>query len=133
MEPQDVTAALRALTELRVTRDTTDAEAMAAIHPLGMLNQCLLGVTAFSGETPWERHPEGDELLFVCEGAVLVTVLTADGPYRETLRAGSLFVVPRGLWHRQLAQPRVALIFATAIEGGESSWAEDPRVAPPPP
>src|SRR5262245_46915323 len=111
MERQDVTAALRSLVDLQIRPGkTTDAGGMASILPLGMLNECLLGVTAFSGETPWERHPDGDELLFILEGAVQVTVLTDDGPHRETVSAGSLFVVPRGLWHRQLAQPRVALL-----------------------
>jgi mannose-6-phosphate isomerase-like protein (cupin superfamily) len=127
MERQDVTAALRELVELRITPTTTEAEAMASMRTLGMFNQCLLGVTAFSGQTPWERHPDGDELLHVLEGAVEVTVLTADGPHRETVAAGSLFVVPSGLWHRQQAHARASLLFATAAETTETSWSDDPR------
>lgn len=75
-----------------------------------------------------ERHPDGDELLQVLEGEVDVTVLTEEGePVRATVAAGSVFVVPRGLWHRQLAQSAAALLFATPAETTQHSWAEDPR------
>lgn len=127
MESHDVKSALRDLPELKVTPNTTEAEAMAAVRRLGTLNQCLLGVTRFSGLTPWERHPEADELLHVLEGAVDVTVLTGEGPVSASVAAGSVFVVPRGAWHRQHARQGTAVLFAT----GETdiSWAEDPRVA----
>jgi hypothetical protein len=49
------------------------------------------------------------------------------GPLRTTFAAGSIFVVPRGLWHRQNAAARTTLLFATALKGSEHSWAEDPR------
>jgi mannose-6-phosphate isomerase-like protein (cupin superfamily) len=77
MESRDVMAALHDLSELKVTRNTTEADATAAVRPLGALNGCLLGVTRFSGLTPWEHHPDADELLYVVEGAIEVTVLTA--------------------------------------------------------
>lgn len=120
-------AALRDLPELKVTPTTTEADAVAAMRRLGTFNQCLLGVTRFSGLTPWERHPDADELLHVLEGAVDVTVLSDDGPLSATVAAGSVFIVPRGFWHRQHARQCTALLFAT----GETdiSWAEDPRVA----
>ena len=94
---------------------------------LGPFNQCTLGVVRFSGQTPWERHPGGDELLHVVEGAVEVTVLTDDGPVHRTMTAGSIFVVPRGCWHRQRAPAGVVLMFATATEATDHSWEEDPR------
>lgn len=127
MNAHDLRALLGDLPCLEVTRDTSDEAAMAAIRPLGMLNQTMLGLVRFSGLTPWEIHPDGDELLHVLEGSVEVTVLTDDGPYRETLRTGSVFVVPRGLWHRQHAHPHAGLLFATAAGTTASSWADDPR------
>ncbi|MBM4244023.1 MAG: cupin domain-containing protein [Deltaproteobacteria bacterium] len=127
MERLDVIAAAHRLAELRVSHVTTEAEAMAAMRPLGMLNQCLLGVTCFCGRTPWERHPDGDELLYVLEGRVEVTVLAEEGPHVEAVPAGSLFVVPRGLWHRQHAEQTVRLLFATAADTTGHSWADDPR------
>ena len=81
----------------------------------------------FRGQTPWERHPAGDELLHVLEGAVEVTVLTDAGPVQRSVAAGSVLVVPRGAWHRQRAEEGVVLLFATAAETTDHSWAEDPR------
>jgi mannose-6-phosphate isomerase-like protein (cupin superfamily) len=127
MKSHDVVQALEGLPELRVTRDTTEAEAMAAVRPLGSFDQCTLGVTRFSGLTPWERHPDGDELLYVVEGAVEVTVLTDERSVSVGVPAGSVFVVPRSLWHRQHARDGAALLFATGAT--DVSWAEDPRVA----
>src|SRR2546428_10025145 len=69
---------------------------------LASLNRCTLGVTRFSEPSHWERHPAGDELLHVLEGEADVAPLTDSGPARPTVRAGSLFVCPPGLWHRRL-------------------------------
>jgi quercetin dioxygenase-like cupin family protein len=100
---------------------------MAAVRVLGSLNQCTLGVTCFSGLTPWERHPDGDELLYVVRGAVEVTVLSDERSVSVHVPAGSVFVVPRNLWHRQHAADRTSLLFATGAT--DVSWAEDPRVS----
>jgi len=88
-----------------------------------------LSVMRYSGLTPWERHPDGDELLHPLEGEVDVTLLTDSGPTHVTVRAGSVFVCPRGLWHRQLPRPGVTMFFGTPTENEEVSWAEDPRRA----
>jgi mannose-6-phosphate isomerase-like protein (cupin superfamily) len=126
MESHDVAKALDGLPELRITRETTEAEAMAAVRALGSLDQCTLGVTRFSGLTPWERHPDGDELLYLVDGAVEVTVLTDESAVHVKVPAGSVFVVPRNLWHRQHARDRTALLFVTGAT--EISWADDPRL-----
>jgi mannose-6-phosphate isomerase-like protein (cupin superfamily) len=128
MQPHDLRAAWKAVPQLLVSPTTTPEDALASMRELGSLNECTLGVIRFSGETPWERHPGGDELLHVLEGEVDLTVLTDSGPVDATIGQGSIFVVPRGLWHRQRPRPSVTLLFATPVEGGEHSWAEDPRV-----
>jgi mannose-6-phosphate isomerase-like protein (cupin superfamily) len=127
MQSYDVAESLQGLAELRVTRDTTEAEAMAAVRVLGSLDRCTLGVTSFSGLTPWERHPDGDELLYVVRGAVEVTVLTDERSVSIRVPAGSVFVVSRNLWHRQHAADSASLLFATGAT--DISWADDPRVA----
>jgi mannose-6-phosphate isomerase-like protein (cupin superfamily) len=127
MQAHDIRDALKGVGVLAITPAMTEEDAMAAMRPIGTFNQCLLGLTRFSGQTPWERHPGGDELLQVLDGDVDVTVLTDEGRMHATLRPGSVCVVPSGLWHRQHAVRGVALLFATPVEGGETSWAEDPR------
>jgi quercetin dioxygenase-like cupin family protein len=126
MLSSEISAAVASLPELKVTAATTDAEAMAAVRILGSFNQCMIGLIRFSGLTPWERHPD-DELLQVLDGSVDVTVLLDDGPFETTLVAGSLFVVPKGRWHRQNPRPAVSLLFITSMTGNDASRSEDPR------
>ncbi|HYR78859.1 MAG TPA: VOC family protein, partial [Candidatus Dormibacteraeota bacterium] len=114
---------------LTITESTTGEEADAAVRTVAKLDELTLGVMSYSGQTPWERHPGGDELLFALDGEVEVTVLTDDGPVHETICKGSAFVCPRGLWHRQLARESVSMLYGTATETSEISFAEDPRAA----
>lgn len=129
MPAHDIAASLADLPELVVTPTTTDKEAGAAMRQLASFNQCMVGVMRFSGQTPWERHPD-DELLYVVEGEVDVTILDARGKASETrVRAGSICVVPAGCWHRQMPRPSVALLFLTSQQGNDVSWAETPDLA----
>jgi quercetin dioxygenase-like cupin family protein len=123
----DLRAALSGLPELAITPNTTQEEADAAVRTITALDQCTLGVMRYSGLTPWERHPDGDELLHPLEGEVNVTVLTDAGPTHVTVTAGSVFVCPRGLWHRQLPRPAVTMLFGTPAATTQVSWAEEPR------
>jgi mannose-6-phosphate isomerase-like protein (cupin superfamily) len=127
MQALDLGAALSGMTVLSVTSATDEDEARAGMRELGWLNASLLGLVRFSGQTPWERHPDGDELLHILEGDVAITVLTDDGPVETPVRAGSLFIVPRGLWHRQRPRSVATVLFATPTMGSEHSWADDPR------
>jgi mannose-6-phosphate isomerase-like protein (cupin superfamily) len=92
---------------------------------LTTFNQCAVGMVNFSGQTPWERHPD-DELLHILEGEVEVTILTPEKVNKITLQTGSVFVVPRGLWHKQFAPKDVKLLFITSQEGNSESTAENP-------
>jgi mannose-6-phosphate isomerase-like protein (cupin superfamily) len=128
MEIHDLKALLPTLPELRITPNTTFEEAMAAHRMLSTFNQCQLGVVRYEGEVPWERHPEGDELLYVLEGTIAVTILTATTAVDTILTAGALLVVPQGLWHRPRPQAIATLLFATPTQGNEHSFAVDPRL-----
>ena len=79
-----------------------------------------------AGMSPWERHPTSDELLHVLEGEVEIILMTEDGPVRTELRAGSLCVVPRGLWHRHNVRTHLVEIYVTPGIV-EHSMAADPR------
>jgi mannose-6-phosphate isomerase-like protein (cupin superfamily) len=73
--------------------------------------------------------PSGrDELLYVVEGAVEVTVLADGAPQLVRVDVGTLFVAPRGLWHRQRTLPHAVPLFATAADTTARPWADDPRV-----
>ncbi len=128
MDVHDIAMLLPTLPELQITPQTTFVEAMAAHRMLSTFNQCQLGVVRYDGEVPWERHPDGDELLYVLEGTIAVTILTATDSCETLMSAGSLLVVPRGLWHRPRPQAMATLLFATPTQGNEHSFAADPRL-----
>lgn len=44
-----------------------------------------------------------------------------------TARAGSVFVCPQGLWHRQYAPTGATVLYGTPVETSEISFAVDPR------
>ena len=98
----------------RSTRQTGQAPA-----PQGL-------VSSAPGESPWERHPDADELTYMLEGEVEAIVMTEDGPVRRTVREGSVFVVPRGSWHKFASKSPVVQFGATSGRT-EHSTAEDPR------
>jgi PhnB protein len=129
LKEHDLRAALREVPHLNITEDTTGADADAAVRNVAKLGNLTLGVMSYTGRTPWERHPDGDELLLALDGEVDVTVLTDDGPVTRKIRAGEAFVCPQGLWHRQNAEKSVSMLYGTPIEHGEFSFADDPRVA----
>jgi len=104
----------------------TAEEDAAAFPRLTSFNASAIYVGRFAGQTPWERHPDADELLYVLDGAVDITLLAAEGPTQVSVAAGSVFVVPRGLWHGQRAPEGVTLL-AAVPDNSEISEADDPR------
>jgi PhnB protein len=128
LQEHDLRAALREVPHLNITEATTAADADAAVRSIAKIGKLMLGVMSYTGQTPWERHPDGDELLLVLDGELDVTALTDEGPVTRRLRAGEAFVCPQGLWHRQNASKSVSMLYGTPIEHGEFSTADDPRV-----
>jgi mannose-6-phosphate isomerase-like protein (cupin superfamily) len=87
-----------------------------------------LVVGGFTGETPWEVHPATDELLYAVQGEAEITILTDDGTRHGILRQGHACVVPKGLWHRQVARSGIKFL---AVSGpAVHSSADDPRGEP---
>lgn len=94
----------------------------------GLLNDYSLGLGRYSGASPWERHRNGDELLYVLEGDVEITLLSdAGAEEREILRTGSLFVVPRDRWHQLITSAQGSIFFASPPESGAERTRDDPR------
>ena len=60
-----------------------------------------LGVATMPRSAPHggERHPDGDEVLYLISGRVCVVFLDRDWPPAE-VQPGQGLVVPRGVWHR---------------------------------
>ena len=63
-------------------------------------------VVKAQGEFVWHKHDETDDLFLVLRGEL--TIELRDGSV--TLRAGDLFVVPKGVEHRPVAKEEVHLL-----------------------
>ena len=80
---------------------------------------------SFDGDSPWERHTGGDELVQILKGKTELTILTDDGPRVLDLEAGMLCVVPQGKWHRFHAPHGVTVLTVTP-QPTDHSAADDP-------
>jgi mannose-6-phosphate isomerase-like protein (cupin superfamily) len=99
-----------------------------ANEPLGSYDDRTLGIGRFvSGSSPWERHLNGDELLYVTDGSVSIEVLEDDGSSTILeVGDGQLFVVPTGKWHQLTAVESVNIMFASPAEDGAERTREHP-------
>jgi mannose-6-phosphate isomerase-like protein (cupin superfamily) len=61
----------------------------------------------------WEMHPEGDELLLLASGSLMVEFRDANLVSTGPLRPFSAIVVPAGVWHRLIVQAPSTLIAIT--------------------
>ncbi|MCG8354770.1 MAG: cupin domain-containing protein [Kiloniellales bacterium] len=105
---------------------TKDSDAGEAFAELARFGEGGIFAGSFSGDSAWERHRQGDELVHILSGAAQLTLMTDSGAQTLELKAGMLTVVPRGTWHRFHAPDGVTLLTATP-QPTDHSLADDPR------
>ncbi|MBI3714158.1 MAG: cupin domain-containing protein [Burkholderiales bacterium] len=90
---------------------------------------CLLVAEyTFSDDWPsWERHPNGDETLYLVSGEATL-FLYADGVERqiEFNTPGSFAIIPKGTWHTAKVNTNCTILFITPGEGTQNG--PDPRL-----
>ena len=128
MIPHDIREALNSALEIDLEADPTLDQIREAFPQLASFDKGGVTVGRFSGRTPWERHVDSDESLRVLDGEVEITLLTKADSVHVTVSAGSIFVVPRGLWHRQVPRPVATVLSLIPTEHGPVSFADDPRI-----
>jgi mannose-6-phosphate isomerase-like protein (cupin superfamily) len=110
----DINAELAKLKMLRGrTPETPEADRQGAFARLAPYRDSAINVAKFSGEGPWERHINGDEIVQVVDGATTLHIMFDDGPQSFALKAGMVVIVPQGKWHRFEAPDGVSLMTTT--------------------
>ena len=92
------------------------------------MNDYHFKLARIEGEFVWHSHAETDEVFFVVEGEMAIEF--RDG--RVELKAGEMFVVPRGVEHRPVARRECKLMLVepagtrnTGDAGGELTAADN--------
>ena len=112
----DLEAELAKLTQLRGrTPQMTEAERKAtkAFATLAPFRDGNIFSAKFTGDGAWERHPNGDELVQIVDGAATLHIMAEDGPQSYEVHAGMVVIVPQGTWHRFHSADGVSLVTAT--------------------
>jgi len=110
----DLNAELAKLTMLRGRGplDSTEQKKDAIVR-LAPYRDGSIFASKFSGDSGWERHRQGEEIVEIVDGAATLHLLTEDGPRSVALSAGMMVIVPVGMWHRFDSPNGVTLITAT--------------------
>jgi mannose-6-phosphate isomerase-like protein (cupin superfamily) len=112
----DLKGELGKLPMLRGRRpETTEAErkASGAFVTLAPYRDGNVYSAKFSGDAAWERHPNGDELVQIVDGATTLHLMTDEGLQSHELTAGMVAIVPQNTWHRFHAPNGVSIVTAT--------------------
>jgi len=91
---------------------------------VGTFNGHDLMVVKLKGEFTWHKHDETDDFFLVLKGKL--TIQLRDGDVH--LKPGELFVVPKGMEHRPIAEDEVHLLL---IEPTGTPNTGDPKTAAP--
>ena len=67
---------------------------------LANVNDYDIRLARFAGEHVWHVHEETDEFFLVLDGEIHIGLREADGERTVVLPRGSVFVVPRGTFHK---------------------------------
>ncbi len=123
----DIETVLKGLTPLEGRSEhTLEEDVAAAFATLANYDRGGLFLGSFTGESEWERHTVGDELVHVLSGHTFLTILSDSGEDMLELSAGMLMVVPQSRWHRFNSKNGVTLLTMTP-QPTDHSKADDPR------
>ncbi|MBX2839070.1 MAG: cupin domain-containing protein [Gammaproteobacteria bacterium] len=76
-------------------------------HVVSDYNDNDVMVVKFKGEFPYHKHDNTDDFFLVLEGEMQMDI---DGEAPRTVKAGELFVVPKGVVHRPRAENEVKVL-----------------------
>lgn len=97
-------------------------------HVVADYNQNDVMVVKFKGEFPFHKHDTTDDFFLVLEGEMIMDI---EGAPSHTVKAGELFVVPKGVVHRPRAEHEVKVLLIEP-KGEPNSGDSDQPPAPKP-
>ena len=110
----DLKAEFARLTMLKGrTPASSEADRAGAFGRVAPYRDGAIFTAKFAGTSAWERHPQGDEIVQIIDGATTLHLMTAEGRQSLTLRAGMMAVVPQNMWHQFEAPDGVCVMTAT--------------------
>lgn len=90
-------------------------------HVIADYNDNDVMVARFKGAFPWHKHATTDDFFLVLEGEITIRI---EGEAPRTVRAGEVFVVPRGVVHSPVAQQE-ALVLLIQPKGSPNTGDSD--------
>lgn len=110
----DIGAEFEKLTMLQGrTPTSSEDERAGAFARIAPYRDGALFTAKFSGLSAWERHPNGDEIVYIVDGLTTLRLITAEGRQSVSLRAGMMVIVPQNAWHQFEAPDGVCVMTAT--------------------
>ncbi|WP_310618923.1 cupin domain-containing protein [Flexibacterium corallicola] len=90
-------------------------------HVIAKYNENEVMVVKFVGEYPFHKHENTDDFFYVLEGEMTMDI---EGEPPRTVKAGELFIVPKGVTHRPRAEKEVKVLLIEP-KGEPNSGASD--------
>lgn len=97
-------------------------------HVVADYNNNEVMVVKFKGEFPFHQHENTDDFFLVLEGEM---VMELEGHPNQTVKAGEMFIVPKGVVHRPRAEAEVKVLLIEPK--GEPNSGDADRVPAPKP
>lgn len=103
-----VVSAQMAGTPDRTASTSADQRERAFIN-LAPYRDGIITLGKFSGTSQWERHPNGDELVQIVDGEVVLRI------EHDSIRmqAGDMIVIPADSWHQIYAREMSSVLYVT--------------------
>ncbi|RMI23935.1 cupin domain-containing protein [Sinorhizobium meliloti] len=97
-------------------------------HVVSDYNDNDVMVVKFKGEYPFHKHETTNDFFYVLEGEMIMDI---EGKPSQVVKAGELFVVPKGVVHRPRAETEVKVLLIEP-KGEPNSGDSDREPAPKP-
>lgn len=82
------------------TPASTPADRKGSSTKLAPYRDATIFANKSAGSGAWERHPDGDELVYILEGSATLQLFEESGTRSIAVDKGKMAIVPAGIWHR---------------------------------